>query len=190
MDNQNAKKFNVLIFTIYILSIIYFLFKKDYSGASLSFISLVISIVLSFIYKKNIEELDFSLYIVLNLFVLASFVFGSSYKLYDKIKYYDDFLHFWSGFISVKIGWNIFKYIKLENINRILLFIILLLFAMGIASICEISEYLLDTIFKMETQSGGLKDTMHDMIDAFIGAILMLIYLFKKYNATLSKKHK
>ncbi|MGL5316154.1 MAG: hypothetical protein ACRC92_23050 [Peptostreptococcaceae bacterium] len=190
MNDQNTKKFNLLIFTIYILSIIYFLFKKDYSSASLSFISLVISIVLCYIYKRNIEALDFSLYIVLNLFVLASFVLGSSYKLYDKIKYYDDFLHFWSGFISVKIGWNIFKNIKLEKINKILLFTILLLFAMGIASICEISEYLLDTIFKMQTQSGGLKDTMHDMIDALIGAIIMLIYLLKKYNTALSKKNK
>lgn len=190
MNNQNIKKFNLLIFTMYILSIVYFLFKKDYSGTGLSFISLLIGLTLSFIYKKNIKELDFSLYIVLNMFILASFVLGSSYKLYDKIKYYDDFLHFCSGFISVKIGWNIFKNISLKIIDKKILFIILLLLAMGIASICEISEYLLDIIFKTKTQSGGLKDTMNDIIDAFIGAIIMIIYFFKKYNNALSKKHK
>ena len=74
---------------------------------------------------------------------------------------FDDFLHFWSGFITVKIGFTIIKTIEISNFNSKLLVIILLFFfAMGFASICEIVEYSLDTIFKMNTQQGGLTDTI------------------------------
>ena len=51
---------------------------------------------------------------------------------------------------------------------------------MGFASICEIIEYSLDTIFKMNTQAGGLSDTMQDMIDALIGSVIMIIYYIRK----------
>jgi hypothetical protein len=51
---------------------------------------------------------------------------------------------------------------------------------MGFASVCEIIEYSLDTLFKMNTQQGGLTDTMHDMIDALFGSIIMIIYYIKK----------
>lgn len=53
---------------------------------------------------------------------------------------------------------------------------------MGFASICEIVEYSLDTIFKMNTQQGGLTDTMNDMIDALFGSIIMIVYYIKKYK--------
>lgn len=181
MNSKKIKFFNYTIYTIYILSIIYFAFKKNYSGVGLSFLSLVIALGLSKAYKKDIEILDTSIYIVINLFILSAFVLGSSYKFYDKIKYYDDFLHFWSGFISVKIGWNLLNSVEVNfSKNKLIFFIILLIFAMGISSICEIVEYLLDTIFKMETQVGGLKDTMQDMIDSFLGGIIMIIYYLNK----------
>ena len=90
-------------------------------------------------------------------------------------------MHFWSGFITVKIGFTIIKTIEISNFNSKLLVIILLFFfAMGFASICEIVEYSLDTIFKMNTQQGGLTDTMNDMIDALFGSIIMIVYYIKK----------
>ena len=97
------------------------------------------------------------------------------------IKHYDDFLHFWSGFIAVKIGFNILRFIKVNKfIHKVLIIILLFFFAMGFASICEIIEYGLDTIFKMNTQKGGLPDTMQDMIDSLLGCIIMIIYYIRK----------
>lgn len=181
MKLKKINYFNAFIYIIYIISIIYFLFNKDYKNAALSTISFIITLILRWIYSKNFILLDNNLYIVGTLFILFCLVFGSSFKLYDKINHYDDFLHFWSGFITVKIGFNIIKFLVRNNFNnKLLVLILLLFFAMGFASICEIIEYFLDTLFKMNTQKGGLKDTIHDMIDALIGSILMIIYYIRK----------
>ena len=181
MKLKKLNYFNAVIYILYIISIGYFLFNKDYGNAGLSTVAFIINLILRWIYSKNFILLDNSLYIVGSLFILFCLVFGSSFGLYDKINHYDDFLHFWSGFITVKIGFNIIKFVGINNFNNKLLVVILLLFfAMGFASICEIVEYSLDTLFKMDTQKGGLTDTMHDMLDALIGSILMIIYYIRK----------
>ena len=181
MRLKKINYFDIAICIIYLASIGYFLFNKDYKNAALPTVAFIINLILRWAYSKNLLILDNSLYIVGSLFILFCLVFGSSFRLYDSIKHYDDFLHFWSGFITVKIGFNIIKTIEISNFNSKLLVIILLFFfAMGFASICEIVEYSLDTIFKMNTQQGGLTDTMNDMIDALLGSIIMIIYYIKK----------
>lgn len=181
MKSKIINFFNIILYTIYIISIGYFLFNKDYTSAGLSTVAFVINLILTWIYSKNFIVLDNSLYIVGSLFILFCLVFGSSFKFYDSIKHYDDFLHFGSGFITIKIGFNIIKFVEVSNyINKLLVIVLLFFFAMGFASICEIIEYLLDTIFKTSTQKGGLTDTMHDMIDALLGSIIMLVYYIRK----------
>ena len=181
MDNKKIKIFNYILYAFYILSIVVFLFKRNYSGAGLSAFSLVVTLILSKCYKKQIRGLDSSLYICANFLVLASMVLGSSYEFYDKIKYYDDFLHFYSGLICVKIGWNSLHVLDVKyHQHKLLFFIVLILFAMGVSAIHEMFEYLLDTILAMNTQVGGLKDTMQDTIDAFVGTVIMVVYYFNK----------
>ncbi|MDB8797045.1 hypothetical protein PN279_10785 [Romboutsia sp. 1001216sp1] len=180
MKHKDIKKFSILLYIIYILSIIFFLFNKEFGKSVISLISLIITFVLTKAYLKNLAILDYPLYIIGNIFILSSFLLGSCYGLYDIIPFYDDFLHFWSGFISVKIGFNILKNISSKN-NKLLICMILFFFAMGISAICEICEYLLDVLFKMNTQSGGLKDTMIDLIDASCGAFFMIVYYYRKY---------
>jgi uncharacterized membrane protein YjdF len=187
MKDKKINIFKILLYAIYIFSAVFFMFKSEYGKVGLSLLCLVIIFILNKIYSKNLTILDRSLFIAGNLFILFSFLLGSCYNLYDKIKYYDDLLHFASGFISVKIGWNILSSLKNININnnKLLVFVIILFFSMGISSICEISEYALDVLFNMHTQSGGLKDTMHDMIDALAGSCIMLLYYTKikfQYN--------
>jgi hypothetical protein len=181
MKDKKINIFKILLYAIYLFSVVFFMFKSEYGKVGLSLLCLVIVFILSKIYSKNLAILDRSLFIASNLFILFSFLLGSCYNLYDKIKYYDDLLHFISGFISVKIGWNMLSIVKNTDVNnnKLLIFIIILFFSMGISSICELSEYALDVLFKMDTQSGGLKDTMHDMIDALAGSCIMILYYTK-----------
>jgi len=102
----------MLLYAIYIFSIAFFVSKNEYGEVALSVLCLVITFVLGKIYSKNLAILDRNLFIVGNLFILSSFLLGSCYGFYDKIKLYDKSLHFISGFISVKIGWNILKVTK------------------------------------------------------------------------------
>ena len=132
-------------------------------------------------YSKNYPIIDKSLLIFGNLFILSSFVLGSCYNLYDKIKIYDDFLHFGSGFISVKIGWNILNFLNIQNSSsKITILILILFFGIGISSFFEIVEYTLDVLFGKHTQVGALKDTMQDMIDALIGGIIIIWYFLEE----------
>lgn len=181
MKSKKINYFNTIMYIIYIISIVYFLFIKDYGNAGLCTVAFIINLILRWIYSKNFIILDDALYIVGSLFILFCLVFGSSFKFYDILKHYDDFLHFWSGFITVKIGFNIIQIVKTNNFNsKLLIIIFLFFFAMGFASVCEIIEYSLDTFFKMNTQKGGLTDTMQDMIDALFGSIIMIVYYIKK----------
>lgn len=185
MDDKKLKIFNYIIFTIYTISAIFFAINKQYGEVGLSIFSLAIGAGLYIINKRKPKLVDTSLYIVLNLFILSSFILGSSYKLYDKIKVYDDFLHFWSGFIGVKIAWNLLHNTDITpKKHKVIFFVTIFMFAMGISAICEIVEYLLDTYLNMKTQSGGLKDTMQDIIDAFLGGTIMIIYYYNKLKNT------
>ena len=181
MKNKKINIFKVLLYAVYIFSIIFFVFKSEYGKVGLSTLCLVITFVLGKLYSKNLAILDRNLFIIGNLFILSSFLLGSCYGFYDKIKLYDKFLHFWSGFISVKIGWNILKVTKDKNIiSKILIFFVIFFFSMGVSAVCELYEYILDVLFNMNTQPGGLKDTMQDMINALIGALIMITYYYKK----------
>lgn len=181
MKDKKISIFNLILYIIYIFSIIFFIFKGEYGKSGLSAFCLIILFVLNKLYSKNYPIIDKSLFIVGNLFILFSFLLGSCYNLYDKIKIYDDFLHFWSGFITVKIGWNILNFLNIQNSSsKIIILVLILFFGLGISGLLEIIEYLLDVLFSKDTQSGGLKDTMQDMIDALVGCLIMCGYYLKK----------
>ena len=175
MNNKKLKVFRWVLYIIYIISIGYFLIKKNFASAGMSTFCLVVTLILTMLYYRKVEILDTSLYVVLNLFIFFSILLGSSYDLY-KINHYDDFLHFWSGFIGVKIGYNELKALQVTGRRNKIIFLV----AMGISSIFEIVEYSMDTLFGANTQAGGLKDTMHDMIDSLLGGIIMVIYYINK----------
>ncbi|MEG2985648.1 MAG: hypothetical protein RR835_13175, partial [Peptostreptococcaceae bacterium] len=111
MKDKKFKLFKWLLYIIYILSIIYFFAIHQGGKAFICFLCLAITFILSKLYFKNFTVIDNPLYIVGNLFVLSSFLIGSCYKMYDIFKPYDSILHFISGFITLKIGLNILRYI-------------------------------------------------------------------------------
>ena len=191
MDNKKINIFKWLLYITYIASIIYFLFTGEKGKALISFISLFIAFILSKLYFKNFLVIDKPLYIFGNLFIVASFLIGSCYRMYDFFKPYGSCLHFLSGFITVKICWNILKFIMVAMprniVDKLLFFTVIFFFAMGISGVCEIYKYLLDVFFKMGTQSGALKDTMKDMLYNLSSAILMIIYYFRKYNKSIKR---
>lgn len=94
MRLKKINYFDTAICIIYLASIGYFLFNKDYKNAALPTVAFIINLILRWAYSKNLLILDNSLYIVGSLFILFCLVFGSSFRLYDSIKHYDDFCTF------------------------------------------------------------------------------------------------
>ena len=54
------------------------------------------------------------------------------------------------------------------------------MFSVAIGNLWEVLEFVLDLMFKINCQAGGLNDTMVDMIDGIIGAIISLPFLLRK----------
>lgn len=191
MKNKNTTKYvTILLLIIYLGSIAIFVKDKNTMNILIASICTVGTIILYFVHKKYTRLIDNNLYIVSALFVMISSLLGSCYGFYD-INHYDDFLHLWSGLITVSIAFSIMTFFHSDNdlkkINKYFIIIYVFMFSMGVASLWEISEFLIDRFLGMNMQVGGLVDTMIDMIDALVGAIIMLPFIYKKLNLTNKK---
>ncbi|CEH33553.1 hypothetical protein [Romboutsia lituseburensis] len=191
MRNKNTTKYvTILLLIIYLGSIAIFVKDKNTMNILIASICTVGTIILYFVHKKYTRLIDNNLYIVSALFVMISSLLGSCYGFYD-INHYDDFLHLWSGLITVSIAFSIMTFFHSDNdlkkINKYFIIIYVFMFSMGVASLWEISEFLIDRFLGMNMQVGGLVDTMIDMIDALVGAIIMLPFIYKKLNLTNKK---
>ena len=179
MKNKLLKYINIFIYLIYLVSAIFFIFKKDFFSLFITIGCIVGTFILRFINKKYNELLDNKLYIALVIFIIISSLLGTCYNFYS-IKYYDDFLHFTSGILSCIIAWYIFKYYNIKSQKKLIfLAIFMFMFNMGVASLWEIIEFLLDRFVGTHTQIGGLSDTVIDMIDALIGSIITIPFIIK-----------
>lgn len=191
MRNKNTTKYiTILLLIIYLGSIAIFVKDKNTMNILIASICTVGTIILYFVHKKYTRLIDNNLYIVSALFVMISSLLGSCYGFYN-INHYDDFLHLWSGLITVSIAFSIMTFFHSDNdlkkINKYFIIIYVFMFSMGVASLWEISEFLIDRFLGMNMQVGGLVDTMIDMIDALVGAIIMLPFIYKKLNSTNKK---
>ena len=191
MDRKKINIFTLVICFIYVISAIYFLLKKDFASIGIIAFCIVVNIVLLICNKKLSRLVENNIYVILSLFVMFSSLLGSCFRFYDIINHYDDFLHLWSGIISTNIAYLLIKYfIKKEwikDINKIFIVIFLFMFTMGIGSLWEVMEFSLDTLFGMNTQIGGLKDTMIDIIDALVGGLVSIPYFLGKIKKNLSQ---
>ncbi|WP_211656367.1 hypothetical protein [Clostridioides difficile] len=183
--NKLLKPITIILYIVYILSAVFFVANKEYGSLGLVAISLVGTFILSFINKQTERLLSKELYIMLALFIMFSSLLGTSFNFYD-INYYDDFLHLWSGIISCIVAFSIIKYFytqrEISKMSKVFLVIFLFMFSMGVASLWEIGEFLMDTFVGTTTQAGGLEDTMIDMVDALIGTIITIPFIVKKSN--------
>lgn len=189
--NISKKCLNLALIIAYIFSTVYFFINKDIGSAAISIACLLGTIILYIVNQRNNKLIDNNLYIVLVLFILFSSLLGTCYRFYDIINHYDDFLHVWSGFISVSAAFAILNYFIKDEVvikmSKFFIAIYLFMFSMGVASLWEIMEFLLDTFCGLNTQAGGLTDTVVDMIDALVGSIIMVPIIIRKIKNKYKK---
>lgn len=174
-----------VLYTLYVGSAILFIKEKNMFNILICAACITLTVALQIINKKAKRIIDDQLYIVMILFIMISSLLGSCYGLYN-INHFDDFLHLWSGFIACSFAYSVLRFFNDEeetrNINKLFIFIYLLMFSVAVAGFWEIGEFAMDSLIGTNTQIGGLKDTMIDMIDGLIGAIIMIPFVMKKIN--------
>lgn len=186
MRKREKKKWIIdFIYIVYMASIIWFLKERKLFEFGIVVFCIVSTLILGIVNKKVNKLLDNSIYINLGIFIMVSSLLGSCFKFYS-INHYDDFLHLYSGVLSCNIAYLIIRYFNNEEnikmVNKVFVIIFLFMFTMGVASLWEIMELSLDNILGTHTQIGGLEDTMIDMIDALIGAIISIPYFIRKLS--------
>lgn len=180
-----------LIYIIYLASIAYFIFMNSMEHTLFVLASLVATIVLVYLNKKFDELFNDDIIITLVIFILFAGLFGSSFRFYDTIKNYDDFLHMCSGLISCSVAYILFNYflnLEINTIKRRIFFVIFMfMFSMGVASLWELMEFFIDKFLGLQCQAGGLVDTMMDMFDCLIGSIIIIPYYVRKVTKSYEK---
>lgn len=192
MRKREKKKWIIdFIYIVYMASIIWFLKERKLFEFGIVVFCIVSTLILGIVNKKVNKLLDNSIYINLVIFIMVSSLLGSCFKFYS-INHYDDFLHLYSGILSCNVAYLIIRYFNNEEnikmVNKVFVMIFLFMFTMGVASIWEIMEFSLDNILGTHTQIGGLEDTMIDMVDALIGAIISIPYFIRKMSDKHSKE--
>ena len=142
---------------------IYSLITENFSAMLSSALTLVtIFVFLAFTRKRKIFEEKTCHYIV--IFILLSLFGGKALNLYHIIPYWDRILHFLSGFLTTKIGYEIYIKLNGNTKNKALVILFCILFASSCASVWEIWEFFSDILFKTNAQNNSLSDTMWDII--------------------------
>lgn len=188
---MKKNKLNLLIIFISIIgTIISIILKKQELILVLKDLSIIITINLIYIINKlfntKINEKINTIYII---FIFLAHFLGVILQFYDKIYWFDKFVHWLSGCLTTMVAIISINKIKL---NKKILFNILfsISFTMLIASMWEMFEYLSSVFFDVDPQKTiltGVNDTMCDIIVAYLGSILVsLLYYFEiKYNKNI-----
>ncbi len=147
---------------------------------------------------------------MLNIIIFIGIVFGSYFGLFDKIWWFDNFMHVLSGFVSASFGYDFACIIqrKKGKCAATLAAIFSLMFAISIAVGWEFYEFAMDTLHGTNLQLAkqgaetamvnlskyrgeygyyGLVDTMTDMIMNTIGGLIGMIFMIVLRNKKKKK---
>ncbi len=157
-----------------------------------------------------IEEVPPLSQTLLNLIIFIGIVFGSYLELFDRLPWFDNFMHILSGFVCASFGYD-FACIIQRKIGRCaatLAAIFSLMFALSIAVGWEFYEFLMDTLhgtnlqlakqgpetamFDLAKYNGeygyiGLVDTMIDMMMNAAGGVAGMIFMIILRNRKKKK---
>lgn len=137
---------------------------------------------------------------LLNIIIFIGIVFGSYLELFDKIWWFDNFMHILSGFVCASFGYDLAVILqrKKGKCSIILAAMFGLMFALSIAVGWEFYEFLMDSLHgtnlqlskagpetamfdmsKYHNEYGylGLVDTITDMMMNAIGGIVGMVFM-------------
>ena len=183
MKKQNI--FSIIHITIYLIyasCIVYFVTVRNFRSIIVSILSLIGIIILIILNKKYKHLFGNLLVNTLIIFIAISILGGTCFDFY-RFNHFDDVLHITSGFIGCMVARILFYFSQNETDiprKRIFFVIYMFMFSMGIASIWELIEFVLDRYLGFDCQAGGLTDTMFDILDCLIGSIIATIYYYFK----------
>ncbi|MVX63988.1 hypothetical protein GKZ28_09815 [Clostridium chromiireducens] len=189
-DNTLAIGIAILFEIIAISTVIIKIISKQWNDMHLLFlviICLTLPFVITYIANKYNFVLPSSFQLVSVSFILLAQYFGEFIQLYTTFSWWDLFLHGCFGCYAPIIGLHLMTGIITWDSGvtkkRFVIFtgIIAFCFTLAVGVLWEIFEFLGDYFLKTGMTTGGLEDTMTDLIIKTLFALATtLIYCYKK----------
>lgn len=178
-----AESFKIFL----ILAIIVEIFNKRWEVLFLTSLALFLTFLPAIIKKRYKLSLPIEFNLLFIFFIFSSLFLGEVRRFYDKIWWWDIFLHSISGIILGLIGFMIvytFYHEQKFKSSPIFVSLFAFCFSLSIGTIWEFFEFFMDIAFGLNMQKSGLTDTMTDLfVDAIGGLIVSILgYYYTKYN--------
>jgi len=129
---------------------------------------------------------EFELFIL--FFIAGSLFLGEVIDIYERIWWWDVFLHFSSGFVLAFAGFLILYSLHIRKrfeASPKLFAVLTFAFGFSLGAVFEIFEFIIDELFGTNLLKSGLDDTMWDLIVDASGSLIMA---FIGYEMIRSKK--
>ena len=192
------KRINNLLIFIFSLASICFFVRDLNIGANQRFLGdlsmvfvLLIPKLLRKLFKIKITDAMEFTYVI---FVILAQFLGSVVNLYnnDTTWWYDLFTHFSSGVLTTVLALVIMSWLGVyKEKNKWFNLLFMVSFTLMIASLWEFLEFGTDTFLGMNVQHSletGVRDTMEDMLIAFLGSIIVSVtYLLEEKKKIIKK---
>ncbi|MBN1391163.1 MAG: hypothetical protein JXA22_11030 [Candidatus Thermoplasmatota archaeon] len=181
------------------------IYYGDILNGLLSVITLAITFIPSILERRFNVVYPSEFEMVVMVFIFLSIILGSVLSFYDRINWWDLFMHTLSGILIALTGFSLVYILNRSSWSKIQLsraFVALFsfCFAVTLGAIWEIFEFSMDQLLGWNMQRSGLNDTMSDLIVDSIGALIVssagYIYLkgnikaFERIEKRFSREHK
>ena len=120
--------------------------------------------------------------IIFLIFLFISSILGSLFHFYEFVDYFDKFAHLLSGIVTAILVISMLKKWRIKSKHQLSFDIILMnILSLAIASAWEIYEFVASKALNSDLQrvgASGVTDTVHDMIVALIGSLMVSVMYY------------
>lgn len=183
-DYRSYHIFEMILYVICGVSIIYFGVIGTYNKCFQAGLIIIVLLLFRGLITWTKSELSPALRFSVLIFITITMMLANLFNMYAVIPYLDKIEHLLSGVILFFVGqFILIKMAKRKGLGRMPFNIIIwfsFFFAVAMAGVWEIYEFVVDHLFGLHSQNGSLTDTMMDIICGTVGAVVASLYLLYK----------
>ncbi|MDO8447110.1 MAG: hypothetical protein Q7T53_13635 [Deltaproteobacteria bacterium] len=168
-------------------------YKGDYLLAAAAIIAIVLSLLPSLLGRNYNATLPWELDFLITLAFFLHTFFGEWLRFYDKLWFFDKFMHLYgTSIIAIMAFMIVYTFHATKKLRLTLPFtgLFTITFAMAVGGLWEIGEFTFDKLLDRNTQY-SLDNTMWDMINNVIGgtvvAVLGMLYIRPEERKRITK---
>lgn len=155
----------------------YEIYKGEYLFTFAAVLAVGLSLVPSIVQRSYRVTLPFEIDLLFTLSLFLHTFMGEGLDFYQKLWWWDKSLHFFNTAVIALIAFVIvytLHYSRKVRLTIPMIGVFTVSFALAVGALWEIGEFIVDGVFNKTTQN-GLADTMWDLIQDFIGGVIVSI---------------